>query len=242
MANIEKIVLPDNTEYDIKDKGALQVTDISDGRMESNGWNALRVKATDSTHNPHFDLYDSTDKPVGAIWVQQSSGDFRIYGYQSNGADSSSGLYMEQGGRIVIFGHNNNIVLRPNGVDSASGQVYVSTDGVLYGGGQIFASSTSKSISAGAVTDMVSITLPQGSWLVVSWMKGNTGSTGSLYNYIESNSFGVNHLVISPATNGGASSNTGQMTVTGSGETIKSKCYSTGANTVTAQLWAIRVN
>lgn len=101
-------------------------------------------------NSPHVDFRDDTNKILGTVWVQLSSGDFRIYGYGTDGETASSGLYMEQSGRLVLFGHQNNIVLRPNAVNSTSGQVYFTPAGQQYGGHFINSFNTAGNITCNA--------------------------------------------------------------------------------------------
>lgn len=114
--------------------------------LESSFVTAQKVVAVgDGTNNPHFDLLDSNGEPVGTLWEQESSGDLRLYGYQSDHTNASSGLYMEQGGRLIAFGNVNNIMFRPNGVADSTGQMYLDASGQLRGGHDVVSTSGSTS-------------------------------------------------------------------------------------------------
>ena len=138
---------PALTQDDINDNDTLYqielaVVQVSGGNLTS-VYSSIRPSIVTSQSflakgttdlNPHLDFYDKDGNPVGTLWEQQSSGDFRLYGFKTDGSTASAGAYMEQGGKLTLFGNGDNIVLRPNGAASTTGQVTLDTTGQMRGG------------------------------------------------------------------------------------------------------------
>ena len=98
----------------------------------------------DGTANPHLDFFGNNGDMGGSLWFNENgNGDFRLYGI--NNGSATGGMYMEQGGRTLVFGNNNNIHLRPNGVASTTGQVTLYPTGQLRGGHEWVSTSGSTS-------------------------------------------------------------------------------------------------
>lgn len=192
----------------------------------------------DTTRNIKF-IEGDNNTLVGII--QQNSGGNLYVSKITSGTTTASGIAMSDT-EIFVFGKSDsgNIYFRPQGHNSSTNQVYIDSNGVVHGGAEVIYNGGTKSVSATTVTDLYSITLTAGKWLLVSFMKGNTGSSGTLYHYIDSTTFGVNRAVFSIATNGGGSNHIEYISLSSS-ETIKTKVYSPVAQSITNSFYGIRV-
>lgn len=102
--------------------------------------NRLTAKS-DGVILPRFDIYGDDGVNMGSFMSPAyHQGDVRIYGLD-NGTQTS-GMYMEKGGRLILFGHGD-MYIRPNGANNTSGQFYIDTDGQQHGGHSLLTSDNS---------------------------------------------------------------------------------------------------
>lgn len=108
------------------------------------------------------------------------------YMYQGQNGTPASGIWFNQNGSAVLYGNNNAISLRPNGLNSTTGQVYVDA------GGQINGGYTTKSDSSGTTRTTVTgwnnihtVSLEKGMWLCTGVVFFNIPANTGVLSYLQ---------------------------------------------------------
>lgn len=203
----KKIYLPDGTEKlisceDLEARYDSEGNEISSFYLPRDEGEARYLKKTDAanTYLPRTagqskpltnDLYIDVNGSknvwfgkngvvVGRIGVD-SDGNMRVCRCASNG-DSRGGLISNEGSWTGVFNNGGNIIFRPNGVSSSSGQMYLDTAGQIHGGIKAWTKSASSvSISASANTSMGKITGLSGSGIFAISAYGHIDYNASPY-------------------------------------------------------------
>lgn len=153
MADIKKITLPDGSQYDIKDDGALPKTAGSlnpvtgDLYLTSNPSEGIKIFITDGG-NPLFKIHYAAN---GAATIGKTDTDGNL----------QQGISLVETGVTRIGANGNNVYIRPNGNATSTGQVYFDTSGQQHGGHLLDAPSTAisdKSLTANTLTELHAFT------------------------------------------------------------------------------------
>ena len=158
MANIEKIVLPDNTQYNIKDANALPKTAGSSEPLTGNLY-------INNSSNPAVMLCDNGGNS-SALFTSATDSNYCNLAKTDSEGTIKSGLRLQSSGNnnnAILYGYGGLIVFRPNGFGDSAGQAYINSTGVL--------------VAQGMYT-----TTRSGSTLVID-SSGNIGRTSSLRKY-----------------------------------------------------------
>lgn len=157
------------TQEDINDNGVLYQVQLAIIQMSggsptsiysSIGQSPLVLNAESTMQNLFFK--DGNDY-IGRL-SRESGGNILLAHTTANGSygnGSGSGVYMPTTGAVRIFGKGGGIYLRPNGITSTAGQMYIDTDGQQIGGHPLNAPSTAisdKSLSANTITELHAFT------------------------------------------------------------------------------------
>lgn len=126
MADIKKIVLPDNTEYDINIVGGSGNPVENDLYFSYNGTKVGRIHLTDSGMG--FNAIDSNNNDTAGMYCRYSDGQLYLY---ANGSD---------------------INICPNGANSSTGQAWLDADGYFHGGHPMINTNISSSVTIPAST------------------------------------------------------------------------------------------
>lgn len=121
MANIEKIVLPDNTEYDVKDAGALPKTASSTDPLTGD----LYLDAPASTARIIYLRQGGTPKAKIQL---TDTGSVNFCNTNDDGT-AKAGVQVTSTSSPMLFSNGTSVFIRPNGSGSTSGQVYFDTSG-----------------------------------------------------------------------------------------------------------------
>lgn len=137
-----------------------------------------------------------------------ASGGVQVGRYSSG--NISNGFYAHNDGRAIVFADGDEISFRPNGVNSTTGEVKISTTGQIIGGHtMVTQDKASTSIPAGTVTNLTSVTGINASGIYL--VTGNCNFVHSASNN------GYARLILG---------------TTGSGVSLSSSVYVVGTNTV----------
>lgn len=144
MANIEKIVLPDNTEYDVKDTGAFHKSAGSDELITD----SIHIDCSDSTYKSIN--FSNSGTNIAKLQKQGVSGALILATIDSQGS-SLAGMDVSSNNNTIIFadGTDDGIFLRPKGLAETAGQVWIDTSGQQHGGHPIKTQSPSSAVTVG---------------------------------------------------------------------------------------------
>lgn len=131
MADISKIVLPDNSEYDIKDANALNnpVTE----NLILNGGSENSIQLALSQNNTQ----------CGRL-MASSSGNISV-GHTDSTGSMLNGMTATSAGVLQLVANDNYILLRPNG--DSTNQVYIGTEGDVHRNPRVFSNALTSTMS-----------------------------------------------------------------------------------------------
>lgn len=178
-----------------------------------------------------------------------SDGTFRI-GETTDRGDSVRGISSAVGGQLILYTEDSSIVLRPKGIGSAVGEVYLDNEGQWHGGHKFLykdSPSLSKSITTPSWTEIDSLALTEGIWditatLAVRTLGNNTFATFDV-NTSAGYAPGRNSVSLYPANGNTAYCQANRkIELSSSNSTIRVYGQATGTTTVTGcHIRAIRL-
>lgn len=238
MADLSKIILPDNTEYNIKDANALPKTAGSS--------NAVTGDLYLTADGGRSILYTANGDRVLHI-SYETDGTFRVSSCDSS--DSSLiGMASNTSNGVTLHANNGNVILRPLGLTDNSKQAYIDTSGDwhIVGGGQQIGghpctpytkSSTSLSGGHTIVTTASGLT-SSGVYMVSATFKYKASSSSAhwpTFGFGTSAALSAYEIINQPYI---ANANDRYITVSGlyTGHTVCSLIASTQSSSITATL------
>lgn len=190
--------------------------------------------------NPAIEFFVN-DRPVGRIASITGANDIRMYGENSD-LSAGGGVVFAPDGVCILHGDGSQpIRFRPYGAYVNTNEVGVSLDGKIYGTFPKISASGNKAVTVNTVTDICSLTVTKGQWLIIGAFYGNSGSTGAIISYLRSTSLGNYKITRSTNISGGAATNGLIANFPNASETVTLAVYSPTAQTIQGFIYACRL-
>ena len=198
------------------------------------------LRGVESESNPAIEFFVG-NRPVGRIASISGDYDIRMYGENSD-RSAGGGVVFAPDGVCILHGDGSQpIRFRPYGAYSYTYEVGVSIDGKIYGAFPKVNASGNKAVAVNTVTDICSITVTKGQWLIIGSFYGNGGSSGTILSYLRSTSLGSYKITRSTNVGGGAATNGVIANFPNASETVNLSIYSPTAQTIQGFIYASRL-